>query len=133
MKITIERGKKKYELLVGRSDCDPSKCAFSQTNRNGCKNACNLPEWFNDLTNKFAKGLVYPREITADKQNEKYDAEWVRGGEYEFAYCSRCGRMEFADWNTSKEADEKIGSFSKEYPYCPQCGAKMKPPMEEEW
>lgn len=53
-------------------------------------------------------------------------ARWERGMEYEFAYCSHCGRMQFADWDSSSEADEKIGTFHEEYPYCPGCGCKME-------
>lgn len=65
MRITIERGKKKYELLVGRRDCDPNKCAFTygKDGKSNCPERCNLPDWYFDLINKFSLGLVYPREI----------------------------------------------------------------------
>lgn len=55
-------------------------------------------------------------------------AMWENGTdyEYEFAYCSACGHMQFADWNTHCEAKEKIGHFHEKYHYCPECGAKMK-------
>lgn len=59
--------------------------------------------------------------------NEQREAEWLNGDdyEYEFAYCSACGRMQYADWNSHAEAKEKIGEFHNDYKFCPGCGAKM--------
>ena len=45
--------------------------------------------------------------------------------EYEYATCSNCGFMEYADWNSTKEAKEKIKTFHETYRYCPGCGRKM--------
>lgn len=55
-------------------------------------------------------------------------AEWLNGDdyEYEFAYCSKCGHMEFADWDSHKEAKEKVGEYHVEHRYCSWCGAKME-------
>ena len=52
---------------------------------------------------------------------------WENGTdyEYEFAYCSVCGRMQYAGWDSHKEAKEKIEGFHEEYKFCPSCGAKM--------
>lgn len=54
-------------------------------------------------------------------------AQWLNGKnyEYEFAYCSACGRMEHAGWDTHQQAKEEIGKFYESYKYCPGCGAKM--------
>ena len=55
-------------------------------------------------------------------------AKWMNGNdyEYEFAYCSECGRMQYADWNSHMEAKEKVGDFHERYKFCPNCGAKME-------
>lgn len=54
-------------------------------------------------------------------------AIWINGDdyEYEFAYCSRCGRKEYAGWNTHAEAKDKVEHFHEDYRYCPGCGAHM--------
>lgn len=54
--------------------------------------------------------------------------KWMNGRkyEYEYAYCSECGRMQWADWDTHKQAEESIGSFADNYKFCPGCGAKME-------
>lgn len=53
---------------------------------------------------------------------------WLNGEgyEYEFAYCSVCGRMEYAGWDTNSEAEEQITEFHKEHKYCPNCGTRME-------
>ena len=55
------------------------------------------------------------------------EGQWLNGDdyEYEFAYCSECGRMQWADWNSHAEAKEKVGEFHEDYKFCPGCGAKM--------
>lgn len=55
------------------------------------------------------------------------EGQWLNGDdyEYEFAYCSECGRMQWANWNTHAEAKEKVGEFHEDYKFCPGCGAKM--------
>lgn len=60
-----------------------------------------------------------------EKDNNTVQARWILGCEYEFAYCSKCGRQEFAGWNSTYESINKIGEFSKDYRYCPWCGARM--------
>ena len=49
-----------------------------------------------------------------------------RGYEYEYAYCSECGRMQWAGWDTHKQAEENIESFADDYRFCPGCGAEME-------
>ena len=54
--------------------------------------------------------------------------KWKNGTkyEYEYAYCSECGRMQFAGWDTHKQAKENIESFARDYKFCPGCGAEME-------
>ena len=55
------------------------------------------------------------------------EGKWMNGRrfEYEYAYCSECGHMQFAGWDTHKQAEENIESFACDYKFCPCCGAKM--------
>ena len=57
-----------------------------------------------------------------------HTGKWMNGRnyEYEYAYCSECGRAQWADWDTHKQAEESIESFADNYRYCPGCGAKME-------
>lgn len=57
-----------------------------------------------------------------------HKGKWKNGTayEYEYAYCSECGRMQWASWDTHKQARENIESFADEYRYCPGCGAEME-------
>ena len=54
--------------------------------------------------------------------------KWKNGRkyEYEYAYCSACGRAQWAGWDSHKEAEEKIRSFADNYRFCPGCGARME-------
>lgn len=54
--------------------------------------------------------------------------KWKNGTdyEYEYAYCSECGRMQWAGWDTHKQAEENIESFAANYRYCPGCGTEME-------
>lgn len=60
-----------------------------------------------------------------ETETNTVQAKWRLGCEYEFAYCSNCGRQEYAGWNSTSESIEKIGKFKESYRYCPWCGAKM--------
>jgi hypothetical protein len=75
------------------------------------------------------KRRVVGRKVTiGDWEPVKTDEgvwENGKGFEYEFAYCSVCGRMQYAGWDSHKEAKEKIENFHEEYKFCPGCGAKM--------
>lgn len=61
------------------------------------------------------------------KESGNQTAQWLNGKnyEYEYAYCSECGRMQWAGWDTHRQAKEEIGKFYESYKYCPGCGAKM--------
>lgn len=60
-RITIERGRKKYEVVRGRC---LEKCSFKKAGFNGmCEDGCHLPRWFGSIVNDFADGLVCLREI----------------------------------------------------------------------
>lgn len=61
----------------------------------------------------------------AETSNNTVQAKWRLGCEYEFAYCSNCGRQEYAGWNSTAESIDKISKFNESYRYCPWCGAKM--------
>ena len=54
--------------------------------------------------------------------------KWKNGKkyEYEYAYCSACGHMQWAGWDTHKQAEEDIENFAEVYKFCPNCGAKME-------
>ena len=56
---------------------------------------------------------------------QKCEAEWELGAEYEYAYCSHCGHQQWADWDSRHEASENIGEFHKKYKFCPNCGNKI--------
>lgn len=57
-----------------------------------------------------------------------HTGKWVNGSEYEYeyAYCSVCGHMQFADWDSHRQAEEGVISFADNYKFCPSCGAKME-------
>lgn len=57
-----------------------------------------------------------------------HTGKWKNGREYEYeyAYCSECGHMQWADWESHKQAEECIGGFADVYRFCPHCGAKME-------
>ncbi len=63
---------------------------------------------------------------------QKYEAEWKLGAEYEYAYCSHCGHQQWASWDSYREAYENIGEFHKEYKFCPNCGFEMKESANDE-
>lgn len=71
-------------------------------------------------------------ELTRDDLNEppeeRTKGKWLNGRhyEYEYAYCSKCGHMEYAGWNSHAEAREAIVYFHKHYRFCPWCGTKME-------
>lgn len=57
-----------------------------------------------------------------------HTGRWENGTkyEYEYAYCSACGHMQWADWDSHRQAEESIESFAENYRFCPSCGAKME-------
>lgn len=64
-KITIERGRRKYEVVRGYG-C-PERYSFKRTGFRGmCEDRCHLPRWFRNVVNDFADGLVCLREISDD-------------------------------------------------------------------
>lgn len=89
-------------------------------------------------TKKFLESVIVDGKITAKSiarlSNIVSDAlseskgRWLNGKdyEYEFAYCSKCGRMQWAGWDTHQQAKEKIGEFYKEFKFCPNCGSEME-------
>jgi hypothetical protein len=63
---------------------------------------------------------------------QRCEAKWELGAEYEFAYCSHCGHQQWASWDSLREAVENIGEFCKEYKFCPNCGFEMKGATDEQ-
>ncbi len=57
-----------------------------------------------------------------------HKGKWKNGTlyEYEYAYCSECGRAQWAGWDTHKQAEEEIESFADNYRFCPGCGTEME-------
>ena len=57
-----------------------------------------------------------------------HKGKWENGTmyEYEYAYCSECGRMQWAGLDSHKQADEEIESFARDYKFCPGCGSEME-------
>lgn len=57
-----------------------------------------------------------------------HKGKWENGTmyEYEYAYCSECGRAQWADWDTHEQAKENIESFANDYKFCPGCGTEME-------
>lgn len=62
-----------------------------------------------------------------ESEVERAKGRWLNGYdyEYEFAYCSECGRMQWTGWNTHAEAREMVVDFHKCFRFCPGCGARM--------
>lgn len=81
-------------------------------------------------TEKKLNILRKAKKILSDtkKYCDQKTAIWKNGTdyEYEFAYCSTCGHMQFANWNTHREAREMIKHYHETFHYCPECGAKME-------
>ena len=57
-----------------------------------------------------------------------HKGKWKNGTryEYEYAYCSECGRMQWAGWDSHREAEDNIESFANDYKFCPGCGTEME-------
>ena len=74
-----------------------------------------------------AKSIARLSNIVSDALSES-KGRWLNGKdyEYEFAYCSKCGRMQWAGWDTHQQAKEKIGEFYKAFKFCPECGSEME-------
>ena len=55
MKITLERGRKKYEVVVSR-DCS-KRCSFKRQHKGQepCEESCYLPKWFLHMLPKLAE------------------------------------------------------------------------------
>ena len=70
--------------------------------------------------------LVAVQKAKAALSATPHKGKWKNGRRYEYAYCSECGRMQWAGWDTHKQAEENIESFACYYKYCPGCGAEME-------
>ena len=70
IKIIVERGPKKYEVLF---DYECTKvCSFRHADENGiCEGKCHLPSWFQRVVEYFNDWNVCLREIKEDKRKGK--------------------------------------------------------------
>ena len=89
---------------------------------------------YDGLIDDVADELCDLREsyIETALAEQKCEAEWELGAEYEYAYCSHCGHQQWADWDSRHEASENIGEFHKKYKFCPNCGFEMKLENDEQ-
>lgn len=96
-------------------------CGFSYPGDAFCDSTNSLANWMSCLADKIRKAGTFVEE-----QHEK--AKWLNGKHYEceFAYCSKCGRMEWAGWTTHNRAKEKVVDFFNDYKFCPECGSEME-------
>ena len=59
MKMTIERGKRKYIVHLGR-ECG-ARCSFAKVTPEGyCDDGCHLPKWFENIVSGIATGALTP-------------------------------------------------------------------------
>ena len=74
-----------------------------------------------------AKSIARLSNIVSDALSES-KGRWLNGKDYEyaFAYCSKCGHMQWAGWDTHKQAEKNIESFARYYKFCPNCGSEME-------
>ena len=109
--ITKQNGKQSSYNIVGNG---------SGIAEFGCDELTAL--WFCEAANRYAD------EIFSHLFKPPFMGKWLNGKnyEYDFAYCSACGRMQWVGWNSHKEAEEKVENFAENYRYCPGCGAKME-------
>lgn len=110
--ITSVNGKRSSYNIVGKNGSGVAEF--------GCDELAAL--WFCEAANRYADEIYSRRPATP------HTGKWLNGKdyEYEFAYCSACGRMQWAGWSSHRDAEEKIGVFVENYRYCPGCGAKME-------
>ena len=104
------------------NECDcPMGCILRKDTRNLLDTNCA------SILMCFAQFVVnHKKECGKCRSQRKY--KWLNGKnfEYDFAYCSKCGHMQYAGWDTHLDAREKIADFHNEYQYCPSCGAMME-------
>lgn len=93
--------------------------------REALENSNGLLEELTLFGEQFESAREQIKENKAALAEQKCEAKWKLGAEYEYAYCSHCGHQQWASWNSSREAMENIGEFHKTYKFCPNCGFEM--------
>lgn len=83
----------------------------------------SLATWVSSLAEKIRKV-----NSSCHVLSSPHKGKWENGTmyEYEYAYCSECGRMQMAGWDSHRQAEENIESFANDYKFCPGCGAEME-------
>lgn len=96
----------------------------SSTIYNYDKKEITIPYWrIAELFNEVKAAQDIAKTALAE---QKCEAKWRLGAEYEYAYCSHCGHQQWASWESYREAVYNIEEFHKEYKFCPNCGFEMK-------
>ena len=94
-----------------------------------CDSMRELNEYAKDerLTAAVLRDYVRLRSIESALSISPRKGKWINGSgyEYEYAYCSECGRLQWAGWDSHKQAKENIETFACDYKYCPGCGVEM--------
>jgi NADH pyrophosphatase NudC (nudix superfamily) len=117
------------EVLEKFSEIDLSGLKFpldgdSSTIYNSDKKEITIPYWRGaELLNEVKAAQDMAKSALTE---QKHEAKWELGAEYEYAYCSHCRHQQWASWDSHREAVENIGEFHKEYKFCPNCGFEMK-------
>ena len=99
---------------------------------NDCKPVQDIIAYLRSCpNNSLLDGIIkLVADTFADKLEEVMKREtgiWLNGDDYEYesAYCSKCGHMEHADWDSHAEAKADVEDFYQVYKYCPNCGTQM--------
>lgn len=108
--------------------CDDCEC---EKNAGGVCRAPNPCLGYEDAARLMAELEAAKRELAkarAALSASPRKGKWKNGTkyEYEYAYCSECGHMQWAGWDTREQAKENIESFAHDYKFCPGCGAEME-------
>lgn len=87
-----------------------------------------LNSWYCPDNSTAAKVVALRNKCRTALATPPHTGKWENGREYEYeyAYCSACGHMQWADWDSHMQAEEHIEDFAEVYRFCPSCGAKME-------
>jgi len=97
-------------------------CGFGSGDAFGASSN-SLATWVSSLADKIRKV-----NSSCHVLSSPHKGKWENGTmyEYEYAYCSECGHMQWAGWDSHREAEDNIEEFAHNYKFCPGCGAEME-------